>query len=388
VSDGHYFPGCPDEKYFEKNAAKLARTTGVHVAVETPAQTATRPAKFVSARIEKPRAENLSAPTQGSKEPLPFLSLGALLEAAPEKPRWVWDGYVAEGAFTLLGGRPKVGKSTLTFGLLRALETGEQLLGRKVTPTRTLLLSEERRDSLAEKARRFGIGDDNVEVLLRHDAHGRTWPEIAAEAFARCREMQIGLLVVDTFSKWVQFRGDEENSTGAVLAALEPLQPFVAAGIAVLLVVHQRKSSGSHGDAVKGNNALPGEMEFVVELERAQGFVTDDRVLRAVSRFESTPDEVFVSLDGDHYTVSDRQAAKADAERAQLLEALEAAGGEATRKELADETGIPGATVQKRLAGLAGVEQVGGGKRGDPIGFVSARALPKRAETLFEGGES
>ena len=41
---------------------------------------------------------------------------------APDEPEWIWGGYVAPGAITLVVGKPKFGKSTLTCALAEALD--------------------------------------------------------------------------------------------------------------------------------------------------------------------------------------------------------------------------------------------------------------------------
>jgi hypothetical protein len=66
---------------------------------------------------------------------------------------------------------------------------------------------------------------------------------------AYCAQHKLTVLVVDTFDRWTGLRGDAENAAGAVNAALEPLQYAAAAGLAVLLLSHQRKSSGEYGEA-------------------------------------------------------------------------------------------------------------------------------------------
>ena len=54
-------------------------------------------------------------------------------------------------------GRPKVGKSTLAFALLAATAQGESFLGLETAGRESLLLTEERRDTLAAKARILGL---------------------------------------------------------------------------------------------------------------------------------------------------------------------------------------------------------------------------------------
>src|SRR5438270_11770891 len=70
----------------------------------------------------------------------------ACLQSRNEPVRWVWDGFIAEDAVTLLSAPEKTGKTTLLSLLLDRRREGGQLLGRRVRPGRTLLCSEENSD--------------------------------------------------------------------------------------------------------------------------------------------------------------------------------------------------------------------------------------------------
>jgi DNA-binding transcriptional ArsR family regulator len=317
-------------------------------------------------------------------EPVP---LRFLLENVPPEPAWVWRGYVALFALTLLAGRPKVGKSTFAFALLARLVAGEQFLGLATTATGVLLLSEERRDTLAEKARIFGLysfppptspsgGKETkrVDVVMRGDTT-LLWPELVRQAMTYCHQHGLGVLLVDTWDRWTSLRGDSENAAGAVNEALEPLQYAAASGLAVVIVSHQRKSVGEFGEAVRGSNALTGGVDVVCELERARpslSLSSRARALRAVSRFTSTPEELFVELDDEQcvFTLIEHpEEVKAAVERERILDAVVAFDG-ATADKIAEEVELPPATVRRHLGVLrdnAHVVQEGKGKRGDPF---------------------
>lgn len=206
---------------------------------------------------------------------------------------WIWKGFLARGALTVLAGQPKVGKSTLLFGLL-ASRPSQSFLGHPVTPGQTLLLSEEREGTLSEKAETFGL-QEGLHVLCRHDVHGLAWDEVVQDALLYCRLQSIDTIVVDTFDKW---GNHDENSSSQVVAALQPLMVAASEGLAVVIVHHQRKAAGLYGEAIRGSNALTGGVDIVIELERSANL----RVLRSVSRFIGTPPEVYANLCGNRYT--------------------------------------------------------------------------------------
>jgi hypothetical protein len=215
---------------------------------------------------------------------------------------------------------------------------------------------------------------------MRHDAGTIGWPELVRQAMAYCHQHQLGVLVVHTWDRWTGLRGDLENAAGAVNEALEPLQYAAAGGLAVVLVTHQRKSLGEFGEAVRGSTALTGGVDIVVELERPPASLAlgkHARALRAVSRFTSTPDELYVELDehaSEFISIDSPEEVKAAADQARIVEALFELG-DATSSIVAEATELPDATVRRHLNMLLERERVareGKGKRGDPFRWRSA----------------
>lgn len=316
-------------------------------------------------------SSNRDAPWTKETKRLPFASIGDVLSAAPNEPDWIWHGYLAPGTVTALAGRPKVGKSTQMFGLVSAITSGAHFLERLTRRTGVLILSEEREDTLAEKARRFGLGD-GVQVLMRHQARKVGWPEIIEESIEHCRELDLGLLVIDTWDKWTGLRGDAENSAGAVLEALEPIMAAAGKRLAVLVLAHQRKSSGTFGEAIRGSNAFTGSVDIILELERPPAAIMGGEtmcVLRALSRFSATPDELVCTLTEEGCVAhGDTLEVKHDAEREQVRAAVELTG-EATADEVASTVEMPKGSVMRHLEQLeaeGALHHEGRGVRGDP----------------------
>jgi DNA-binding transcriptional ArsR family regulator len=338
--------------------------------------------KFVSGR---PTAYEAAGNEFSSGGELPFTPLAPLIENVPPEPPWTVRGYLSPGSVTLLAGRPKAGKSTFAFALIAAVARGETFVGATTTTCGVLLLTEERHDTIAEKARALSLtnsfpaastpiaGNEFVHVLMRHDAGSVPWPEVVRQAMTYCAQHKLGALIVDTFDRWSGLRGDAENAAGAVNEALEPLQYAAAANLAVLLISHQRKSSGEFGEAVRGSSALTGGVDVVVELERpsrALQLGSQARVLKAVSRFASTPDELYVELEEHGFqAIESPEQVKTDAERARVLDALEKRDEPVTSDQIGDDLDIPKRAVRRYLSDLLEkglVRRSGAGKKNDP----------------------
>jgi predicted ATP-dependent serine protease len=306
-----------------------------------------------------------------------FLTVPEALRASDQTSsvQWAWRGYVAPGTSTLLAGRPKVGKSTLLTALVKAITEGASFLGRNTSRQGVVLLTEERMPTLREKLDRFEL-DERVSLLLRsHLPADYAWAKVVETAVKVAKDRGAGILVVDVFDKWVKLKGEQENNAGAVLEALAPLDWAAGQGLAVIIVTHQRKSEGKHGEAVRGTNALVGGVDVVLELERVRGDADPHiRVLRAESRFDSTPPELALQLgDTGYEDVGTEATVKADRERAAVRAVLHAESQ--TADEIAEEADLPAATVRRRLGELVDdghARREGAGKRGDPYKFLSA----------------
>lgn len=305
---------------------------------------------------------------------LRFVRLSDLVASSPGEPDWVWEGYVAGGAITLLAGRPKVGKSTFAFALMDAVDRGEVFSGRRTRTVPIVLLSEERVTTLAEKARLLGAAD-RVECLMHHTAYDVEWRDIVMAAADRVGPD--GLLIVDTLADFAGLPADSENAAGAIQSAIRPLQEVAGQGRAVLLIAHQRKAAGDHGDAVRGSNALTAAVDIVLELERAPALGANGRVIKADSRYSSTPRELVVVRGDDGYEARGELAGVlADTERERVLEMLSELG-EATAEDVAQALEVTKPTIQRRLNALRSAGRVtrcGAGTKGDPFRWARCDA--------------
>jgi len=309
----------------------------------------------------------------------------------------LWNGYLVPGGLTLIAGKPKVGKSTVLFGLIEALTSGRPFLGRATQRAGVLLLSEEREGTLAEKQRKFGLDPDGeqVHLLMRHEARDHEWPEIVARASDYCRENGLGVLVVDTWDKWSGLGGDSENSAGAVIEALAPLLDAAASGLAVVIVTHHRKGGGKHGEAVRGSNALAGAVDVVIDTERLGDADEQARVLRAESRYSRTPAELVARLEDEGWTACGTTAdVRGEAKKQAALQVLEESREPLNVADAAEKLDESASSVRRTLEELHAAGKItrhGQGKRSDPYLFsfhqpeslvVERNATPEEQERI------
>jgi AAA domain len=287
------------------------------------------------------------------------------------------------------------GSLTLPFAPIRAaLQEGSLFLGLEAKQSGVLILSEERRGTLSSKVQRWNL-NGFVHSLRRQQALEKSWAGVVYEAIVYCHQKGLGVLVVDTFSEWARI--GNENEAGEILAAIGALQMAADTGLAVVVVSHQRKAPGRFGEAVRGSNALTGAVDIVLELERSLSFRDANvRVLRAVSRYDETPDDLVVALTEDGYEVrGDSETAKAEEESEAILSALDGLSS-ATTDDLAEATELHASKVRRHASRLFGDERIGRtgcGKRNDPFvwhrDFVSTTpdSLVVERKSLFDEAE-
>jgi AAA domain len=319
------------------------------------------------------------------------LSFDDLARAEDGPPRWVWEGFVAGGAVTLLTSRWKAGKTTLLSVLLAKMAAGGALAGRAVAAGRAVVVSEEAPMLWAERGRRLGYGR-HLAFLCRPFYAKPTpaeWAALIDQLVADVVRSGPGLVVIDPLTPVLP--GPDENNATSMLAGLTPLRRLTAAGAAVLLLHHPRKSDG----LPPGSGALPGFADVLLELGGPRAGSRDDRRrrLRAVGRFPDSQADVVIELNADRtdYAVVadvDPAAESFAAGWPVLRQVLEEAGRPLTRKEvLADwpEASPPPGLTQlwqwlDRAAAAGLVERTGAGRKWEPFRY----SLPGRDDGTQE----
>ncbi|HET7128948.1 MAG TPA: bifunctional DNA primase/polymerase [Gaiellaceae bacterium] len=326
---------------------------------------------------------------------LPFYSARTIAEMVQEDVDWAWRDYLAFGTITELVGPPKAGKTTLVFAMLRALASGDPFLDRPTAKSPVVVLSEQGPTSLRAVIARSGLTlADDVHFLMHRDARTSDWQDVVETAIQQCRAVGSRVLVIDTLPVFAGLSGEMENNAGDALEAMQPLLGAAGEGLAVLINRHRRKGGASDiADEARGSGAFSGTVDVILSLRRKEGGSKPTvRVLVAASRFDETPEELYIELDDGQYVVlGDNAALEAEETRRLLLEVLSAQSDVAlgtTTDELISATGKARTTIQRVLSDLYRTGHVEKhGKR--PVRYALAGSGMESAQTLTPyGGEA
>jgi AAA domain len=297
---------------------------------------------------------------------------------------WVWHGYLSRCQLTLLTGQWKIGKTTLLAALLARMGAGGELAGRRVSPGRAVVITEEGVNLWLMRMARHGIGDAvsfAFSPFVRKPLP-RQWGYLLDDLAAVNRKKRVDLVVIDPLAAVLP--GREESSAAAMTDALRPVRELASNGPAVLLLHHPRKGSTPGGQGSRGTGALPAFVDFQVEMHWAGPATAENRRRRlaAWSRHEETPRRLLVELSADGLDwaavadESDEADEPAD-ELGRTLEGLLRAHPDLTAREALDRW--PPGTARPRpkavfdrlraLADAGRLERTGRGDRYSPFRY-------------------
>jgi hypothetical protein len=236
--------------------------------------------------------------SEGKGSPWPLPIPASQLKRRPRNEKWLWEGYVSRGGFTLFSALWKAGKTTLLAHLLHAFETDGQFCGLAIRASRVLVVSEEDEDTWAERRDDLGL-KDHLEFIprpVRGRMRAADWETFIDHLVTQCAERKFDLVVLDTISKLWPVR--DENDAAQVENALLPLYRLTDTDSAVLMYHHMRKSDGAQATASRGSGALTAFVETIVEMRRFDVGSKDDtrRVLTAIGRYRETRAELVINL--------------------------------------------------------------------------------------------
>jgi len=303
-----------------------------------------------------------------------------IMSGPPPVIEWLWDRYLPVGALVLHAAYMKTGKSTFTFALALAVAQGRPFLGFATRQSGVLILAvEEHVRDWHLRLLRFGLRrDDPIHV---HSGPLTPGPDTFEALHKYIVEHKIGLVVLDTLSRyWIQTISDE-NDNIQVQRAVEPFLNLAhEIGISVLLVHHERKAGGEEGRGIRGASALFGIVDQALLLERHASLLRTQRVLRTFGRYSESPPELVIELQNDEY-INCGQLEQVDAQQlvARVLGALSYAPQD--RNQIAAKARLSAKQITPVLEDPRhGVIREGRGVKSDPYTYRRGAedSLPSR----------
>ncbi len=303
-----------------------------------------------------------------------WLSLKDLAAKKLPTISWIWDNFLAKGYVTLLSGRPKAGKTTLLFELIKTFLNKKSFIGQKTNlDGKILILTEENEQLYRKRAADAGILTDDVLVMSRFTVNGWKRDEILDHVEWCIEQENVSLVVIDTLS---DFWGvSEENDAPEVQDAMRSLRAIAYENnVALLLIHHLRKMDGDEGTAIRGSGALLGSVDIGLEFHYANSKNPRRRKLRSNSRFADTPKEVIIELTKDGYSLlGDAAQVTREDIQTRFLDALHDSAYEAIEDIAAKMEPKPGISILKEIASecrkKALVDFTGEGKKGKPYQY-------------------
>jgi hypothetical protein len=241
------------------------------------------------------------AVAQPETAPVLLWGSASLQAGAPTDKSWLWHGYLAPGALTLLTSQWKSGKTTLISVLLARLKTGGEFAGLPLAAGKAVVISEEPRQLWEIRGRRLDFAD-HVGWFCRPfpgKPSAPAWRSLVERIAGLRAERGVSLAVIDPLAAFLP--GKSENDAPSMLEALAPLQRLTSLGMAVLVLHHPRKQESAPGTAPRGSGALLGHADILIEMRACPRAADGDRRrrLHAFSRYDETPRERLIELSSD-----------------------------------------------------------------------------------------
>jgi hypothetical protein len=345
--------------------------------------------ELLDAMAASPIYSSATSTLGADKRILTFRTAKEVAEATPQATEWLVFPWVAKGAITEIDGKIKAaGKTTFTSHMVRSAVSGEPFLGEPTKSTKVMYLTEQSPTSFRKVLERAGLTKcEDLFVLFWHEVIDWMWPEVVRLAADKALEVSAGVLVVDTVGQFAGIKGDAENSAGAALEAMKPLQEAAARGLAVVLTRHERKGGGEVGESARGSSAFGGAVDVILSIRRAEGNVRPTvRVIESLSRFDETPDKLAVELAKGGYRSLGDATAFAEKEAVAAIEKLlptkpEHAMTTSDVVERLGEQGIKRTVATEALSKMTTadtIRRIGEGKRGSPYRYH--RVVPETSE--------
>jgi hypothetical protein len=290
---------------------------------------------------------------------------------------YVIPGYVVEG-LTVLGGKPKLGKSWWAYDASIAVATGGKAMGAvecKQGDVLYLALEDNRRRvkdrllTLCPARKVLGVSLDRLTVR-------NITPRIDNGLMAELDKWRLScanprLIIVDVFLKVRPPRKKGEDPYSADYDAVTPLQRYAGEHrLAIVLVTHTRKMEAEDPlESISGTNGVTGAADAVLVLNRDSKGTTLYGRGRDIEEIETA-----MRFDGGRWSIlGDADEVRKSDERRKIVAALKEAGDEQTPAAIAKLAGMKAENVRVLIRKMVATGEV----QQPRVGYYCAPARTK-----------
>lgn len=233
--------------------------------------------------------------TEAAPYPMRPVALRQLYDEPDEEVSWLVEGILIAGGFSVIGSRPKVGKSTLARNLCLYVAKGTDFLGRPVKRGPVIYYALEEIGS--EVKRHFqdmgASGDENIHVYV-----GGSSRDALKEIRKAIEEIEPVLVVIDPLFRLVQVK--DGNDYVQVTQALDPVLRIARdTGVHVVCVHHTTKSASQDNDSLLGSTAIFGSVDTTIIMKRTENY----RSVRTTQRYGEDMPETILGFDETTRTI-------------------------------------------------------------------------------------
>lgn len=264
--------------------------------------------------------------------------------------RWAVPGILPEG-FSILAGRPKLGKSWLALQIAQAVATGGRVFDVTVSQGAVLLVALEDSPRRLQSRMRMQVWAEGShgKIVTRLEPLGKG----GLGQLEQCLAEEYRLVVIDTLSRALggQFDSNSVDEMTAVLGRLQELAH--ESRTAILVIDHHKKGRADDPvDDVMGSTGKAAVADGLLGLYRQRG---DSTATLKVTGRDCDEQELHLKFDPIvccWQMVTDEHGIKANSQQARILSALEDLDGEATLTQVAGFLDRDKSNVAKELAEL------------------------------------
>lgn len=313
---------------------------------------------------------------------LDLISADDLIASNIPEPEWLWDGLLVKNGLSMVGAKPKVGKSIFSFNIAVCVSQGWKLLGRdtKEGPVAYIALEENQAEVKQHLIDILGEGEGLPNLYF----HFGVVPEKLLAVARSIEEKGLALVVIDIFQKF--FKVQDICAYAEITSALEPVMVIARkTGCHILIDHHDKKGLDlDTGDSLLGSTGLLGGVDTLIHIRR--NGLEKNRIYRSLSRSSYARDleSVVVGLDTDGISLqelgfkSDMDIKNCQEEILEVL--LDGKGLDISLEEkyikarINRRTSIVQASL-KRLCAEDKLIRVGKGAKGDPYIYAKSESV-------------